>query len=265
MKIALVGTGNLLESLLAGALRGGIPREWLLCSTHTATRAYALGARYDVACTPSNRIAAEDAHLVLVGCSPAALSEVLEEIAPVLRPGAVVAVATVPASLADIEAALPKSVAAARIMPSVAAAAGHGMCGVAWGPTMLAEQQELVTTFLGSMGEVRVMPEAGLYSFGALAGSGPAYVAALIDALVAGGVELGIDVEQSRSLALEVVRGTVALLEPNLAEPHRTRSIDDVITAVGHPGGSTARSVSHLRDSGALAAVTAAVAHTYED
>lgn len=264
MKIAFVGTGNLLEALLAGAVRGGIPRDWLMCSTHTAERAYWLGMHYGVACAPSNLITVRDANLVLVGVRPDQVIDVLAEIRDDLRPGAVVASASAVSELAELRAALPPQVACCRIMPSIAARVGHGICGVAFDDGLLDEQRELVTTFLASMGEVLVLPEDELGRLGAI-NSGPAYVAALLKALVDGAIENGTDPEQARRLILETALGTVALLEPAAEDaPRREFDFDEIAGAVGHPGGSTVRSLDYLRTSGALDAVQAAVSHSFE-
>lgn len=252
MKIALVGTGNLLEALLVGAIKADVPKDWLMCSTRTAERAAELGKRHDVACTPSNAAAAQDAHLVVVGCPPDALDEVLAEIAPELRPGAVVAVATVPATLAELESALPDGTAVVRLMPSVAARVGHGICGISRGHHVSDDQAALVAAFAEPMGEVVWLDEDGLSMLGSLAGSGPAYLAALFQAMADGGAELGIHPCEAQRLVLATARGTVALLETGL-------TATEIGDAVGHPGGSTQRSLAHLRASGAFAAVTRAV------
>lgn len=257
MKIALVGTGNLLESLLVGALQGQVPKDWFMCSTRRAERAKELADRHDVACTPSNVAAAQDAHLVVVGVSPDQLEAVLVEVADELRPGAVVAVASVPTTLAALEATLPDDVAVVRIMPSVAARVGHGICGLARGTRCSDDQVELVHAFLASMGEVVVLDEPGMDMLGSLAGSGPAYVAALAQAMADGGTELGIHPGEALRLVLATMRGTVAMLESGMTAV-------EIGEAVGHPGGSTQRSLGHLRDAGALDAVTEAVTHSFE-
>lgn len=256
MLIALVGTGNLLESLLAGALRAGVPRDWFRCSTRRAERAKELADLYDVASMPSNSVAVENAHLVIVGVPPTSLEATCGEILPRLRPGAVVAVATTPATLTDVEIWLP-NVAVVRLMPTVTARVGLGICGIARGSRVFDEQFALVTTFFESMGEIQLLSENDLDPLDALAGSGPAYVAAVARALSNGGVELGLPAEEALRQSAHILRAVAALL----ADGHTP---EQIAKSVGHPGGSTARSLAHLRKSGALAAVTAAVSHSFE-
>lgn len=259
MKIALIGTGHLLEALMAGALRADLPADWFAPAVRRDERVTELAQRYGVQAVTSNVAAAREAQLVVLGVTPDALAEVCAEIADALRPGAVVACAVVPADLAALEEMLPAHVAVVRLMPSVAARVGHGICGLALGTRVSADQAELARTFLAASGEVVELPEDRLGALGSLAGSGPAYLAALLQAMADGGERLGIEAAEALRLAVATARGTVELLSDGVQSPA------DVERAVGHPGGSTVRSLERLESSGALEGVRRAVTHEGEE
>ena len=71
---------------------------------------------------------------------------------------------------------------------------------------------EFVRLLMGPLGFVPVVgDEAQFSAVGAVAGSGPAYVARFVDALAIGGSSLGLSPDLARQIALETVVGTAAM------------------------------------------------------
>jgi pyrroline-5-carboxylate reductase len=96
----------------------------------------------------------------------------------------------------------------------------------------------------------------------ALAGSGPAFVYTVIEALAAGGAKTGLPAEEALTLATQVVLGAAQLAQESGMSPEELRRM--VIT----PGGTTAAGLAameQLRTSdGLIAAVEAAAARGRE-
>ena len=104
------------------------------------------------------------------------------------------------------------------------------------------------------MGTACVVDEADMDAIGAVSGSGPAYVAALIEALRDGGVGEGLDADLAERLALQTVLGTALLMERTGSSAEETR------IAVCSPGGTTLGALAAMEDRGFSASLAAGVA-----
>ena len=88
---------------------------------------------------------------------------------------------------------------------------------------------------------------------GALSGSGPAYVAAMIEALVSAGVKEGLSAELSERLAIQTVWGTADLICKTGQTPEQVR------VSVCSPGGSTLAALAAMDEAGFSQAFEAGV------
>ena len=106
------------------------------------------------------------------------------------------------------------------------------------------------------------MKEEQIDAVTALAGSGPAFVYTVIEALADGGTKCGLPPEISLGLATQTVRGAAQLALESRLSPEELRRM--VIT----PGGTTAAGLAAMekqgRASGLRAAVEAAAARGRE-
>ena len=98
-------------------------------------------------------------------------------------------------TIGTIEAALPDGVAVVRAMPNTPALVGEGMFGISPGTSCSGDRIEEVVRLLSSGGKVVVVDEAQQDAVTAVSGSGPAYVFYLAEAMIAGGVDAGLDEE----------------------------------------------------------------------
>jgi pyrroline-5-carboxylate reductase len=86
-----------------------------------------------------------------------------------------------------------------------------------------------------------------------LSGSGPAYVYLFAEALIAGGVAVGLAPDVARELALQTLTGAAAMLQESGESPAALRA------QVTSPGGTTLAGLTELERHGFGAAVQAAV------
>jgi pyrroline-5-carboxylate reductase len=86
-----------------------------------------------------------------------------------------------------------------------------------------------------------------------LSGSGPAYVAILVEALADGGVAAGLPRNIANQLAQQTVKGTLQLLQETSIHP---AELKDRVTS---PGGTTIAGVSALEKAGFRSALIEAV------
>ncbi|MCS7017104.1 MAG: pyrroline-5-carboxylate reductase, partial [Gemmatales bacterium] len=116
-----------------------------------------------------------------------------------------------------------------------------------------AEDVQVVERLFGAVGDCLAVQEAWLDAVTGLSGSGPAYVAAFVEALTDGGVRVGLPREVAYRLALHTVNGTVALLQQTGQHPAQLK---DMVTS---PGGTTIAGLHALEQGAFRAAVMNAV------
>lgn len=196
--------------------------------------------------------------------------------APVAAEGAVLAVKPVDAEVASrvlagtgtprvlsIMAGVPltrlrtwlgPSVAALRAMPNTPALIGAGVSALAGAPDAEESDFAWAEEILHAVGSVVRLPESSLDAATGLSGSGPAYVFLVAEALIAAGVAAGLDVEVSRTLAVQTLVGASRLLHETGQDPVALRA------QVTSPGGTTEAGVARLEARGVRSAFVEAVA-----
>ncbi len=186
--------------------------------------------------------------VVVMAVKPQDLGDVLPQVVPRMRAGAV---------LASVAAGWPIDRLAAhapghpivRLMPNLAVASGTGV--VAMATRGLADPGAL-RAMLEPLGAVVEMDEALFPVATAVGGSGPGFLAYVAAAMVRGGVEAGLPAHDARAMVQGVMAGTAVLLEGGV-DPAALQA------RVTSPGGTTAAGVAALDAAGAGDAITAAV------
>jgi pyrroline-5-carboxylate reductase len=138
-------------------------------------------------------------------------------------------------------------------MPNTPAQVGAGITAVVAGPTASDDDVALVEALLAGTGETVRITEKDIDAFGALAGSGPAYVFYVVDAMAEAGVLLGLTRDVARRLAVQTVLGSGKLLAETGEHPVVLRE------KVSSPGGTTIRALQKLDEGGVRAAFLAAL------
>ncbi|MBN1835070.1 MAG: pyrroline-5-carboxylate reductase [Spirochaetales bacterium] len=169
------------------------------------------------------------AEVVFLAVKPQDLPAVLEGIRATDR--LVVSIAAgVP--LARLEQALP-SARVVRVMPNTPCLVGAMAAGYACGARASAEDRQTVAALLGAAGYAVELDEELLDAVTGLSGSGPAFVARLVEAFLAAGEALGLPKEAARKLSLQTFEGTARLLAETGMSPQ------ELVDMVSSPKGTT--------------------------
>ncbi|MCK9792737.1 pyrroline-5-carboxylate reductase [Isoptericola sp. 4D.3] len=246
--MAFLGTGNMGEAVLAGALSAGVAAEDVVATSRRPERGAHLAERYGVRTTTDNVAAVAGAHVVVVGVKPKDVGAMLDRVADALEPGAVVVSVAAGLPLSFFEQRLPAGTPVVRAMPNTPALVGAGVTAVVGGTAAREDDVALVETVLSGSGHVFRVVEKDIDAFGALAGSGPAYVFYVVDAMAEAGVLLGLTRDVARRLAVETVLGSARLLDETGEHPVLLRE------KVSSPGGTTVAALRKLDDGGVRAA-----------
>lgn len=257
VKLAILGAGNMGQAILAGALRAGVPASNISVTTADDGAKPRLESKFGVNVAESNAEAVADADVVVVAVKPYQVAEVLSEVAPFLSRNSVVVSVAVGIDLATLqrEAALAGFVPHfVRAMPNTPAMVGQGITAFSPSDLVTDQQLELAKAIFEGSGRVIVVPEKYQPAVGAISGSGPAYVAYFIDALIEAGVHQGLPRDVATALAVGTFEGSAAMLRETGDHPAVARE------KVTSPGGTTAAALAELDNSGVRAAIIRAVA-----
>jgi len=131
-----------------------------------------------------------------------------------------------------------------RAMPNTGALVGRGAAAIAAGTLATELDLEVCERILGGVGTVVRVPEAQLDAVTGLSGSGPAYVAIVIESLADGGVKMGLDRATAMILATQTVLGSARLVLETGMHPGQLKDM------VSSPGGTTIAGISALEEGG---------------
>lgn len=262
LHIAFIGGGNMAAALAAGMAdrilpAGNIHVVEINAAAHAAWQAR--GA--SVSATPDEVLARADIWIFAV--KPQVMRDVVAACKPWLRDKTLavsIAAGVRSDTLAEWlgETGAPWS-RLVRCMPNTPALVGAGATGLAALPGVLAADREQVEAIMGAVGTtVWVDDDAGLDAVTAVSGSGPAYVFLFIEALIAGGVKVGLTADQARELALATVAGATKLAAESDETPATLRE------RVTSKGGTTAAALAAFNKADFTGIVATAVAAAAE-
>jgi pyrroline-5-carboxylate reductase len=256
IQFGIIGGGVMGEALLSRLLAQGLyAAEQVLVSEPQASRRDVLAQQYEIKVTANNQDVVSQAATVLLAIKPQVFDAVVAALSSKNREQLVLSIlAGVP--LRRLEAAFPEQ-PVVRSMPNTPATVGAGITAIAAGRHTIPEQMELARQIFAAVGEVVEVSESMLDAVTGLSGSGPGYVAVMIEALIDGGVAAGLPRPIATQLAIQTVRGTAELLASRGLHPAQLK---DQVTS---PGGTTIAGIAYLEQAGFRSALIEAVKAAY--
>jgi len=253
-RLGFIGGGKLAGSVVRGLVRAKFcsPRSILVSEPNEATRRI-LEHELGVAGTAENAEVAEKCEIVFIGVKPSVVVPVLSDLAPILERKLVVSLA------AGVRVASMERAAAAhfmRAMTNTPSAICRAATALARGSRTTNGELSTVRETFDSIGAVVEVTDEQIDAVTALAGSGPAFVYTVIEALAQGGEKMGLPSDAALVLATQTVLGAAQLASETKLSPAELRKM--VVT----PGGTTAAGLAAMEKSktaeGLIAAIEAA-------
>ncbi|HEY1581690.1 MAG TPA: pyrroline-5-carboxylate reductase [Chthoniobacterales bacterium] len=250
-RLGFIGGGKLAGSVVRGLVRAGFcAAAEILVSEPNEAVAAVLREEAGIELARENAEIAEQAAMILIGVKPQVVLGVIEGIAGAIEGKMVISLAA-GIRLPSMEAKGPGRFM--RAMTNTPAAVCQAATALARGSRTTEEDFARAREIFSAIGFVAEVKDEQIDAVTALAGSGPAFVYTVIEALAAGGTSCGLPAEASLGLATQTVRGAAQLALESGLSPEELRRM--VIT----PGGTTAAGLAEMEKRATAAGLSAAV------
>jgi len=259
VKFGMIGGGMMGEALISRLLAQNVfVAADVLVSEPLLARREFLANQYGIRVTADNSEVAI-AEILLLAIKPQVFDTVAQQITATLQqsktPSLVLSILA-GTTLTKLEAAFPQR-AVVRAMPNTPATVGAGVTAIAPGTHTQPHHLEQAQEIFAAVGEVVQVPESMMDAVTGLSGSGPGYIALVIEALTDGGVAVGLPRAIAAKLAVQTVKGSAQLLQDTNLHP---AMLKDQVTS---PGGTTIAGIAHLEQAGLRSALIEAVRAAY--
>lgn len=250
MKYGFLGAGKMAEGILSAIAE----KRQVVMAEKVAARAQELARRYGVAVTGDVKDVVKATDFMFLAVRPQDVEAVAAEIKPLLKPGQTLVSIVAGKTLAKLRKAFGPKVRLVRVMPNLALRAGAGMCAICPAAGTPPAKVKEVERILGGAGATVILKERDFDAVTALSGSGPAYFAYMEEAMMEGGVALGLKPAVARLLAEQTMFGTAKYLRESGAD------LGAFIAGVCTKGGTTAAGMVKLAKPAFKKAVAATLA-----
>ncbi len=235
MIVAVIGAGKIGEAVANSIAKSQDVTKVIMTKRNVSTIAHKSDK---VAVTSDNEDAARKADLIVIAVKAGDAKHVLAEISPFSADKVVVSLMAA-ITIQRLEKALPRA-KIVRTMPNIAAIIGEAITAYSLGSKVTRADAAEAEFILGCFGDYVEVPESLLNPITALSGSGPAYIAVLIEAMVSAGLKVGIPRDISFKLVTKTLTGTANLLSVKKMHPAELRD------AVTTPAGTTIAGIYEL-------------------
>ena len=254
LKIAFLGAGNMTEALVAGIIKGKLSEpSFLLATDISPTRLKLLKDRYQIQVGGQNLAAVLWADVIILCVKPQVVNEVLTEIQSSVSEKQLFITVAAGVPIKSLQKKIGQTIPLVRAMPNTPAVIQEGVTALAGCNGLSIEQLKVAQGLFESVGKVVVVAESLMDAVTGLSGSGPAYVYLVIEALIDGGVRVGLPRNIAHILAVQTVLGAAKMVRETGEHP---ALLKDRVTS---PGGTTIAGLQRLEEGGLRATLIEAV------
>jgi pyrroline-5-carboxylate reductase len=244
-KIAVIGAGHMARALIGGMLRGKLtsPKN-IVATRRDEEQLAALRKQWGVRTTTDNVKAVSEANVVILAIKPQVSKAVLAELSSAARKDQLFISVMAGITTETINKRLKVDCPVVRAMPNTPCLVDAGATAICAGAHADEKDLSLAETIFKSVGLCAVLPESAMDAVTGLSGSGPVYLYMVIEAMIDGGVKMGIPRPIASKLAAQTVFGAAKLVIESGKHPAILK--DEVTT----PGGTAINAIHTLEAKG---------------
>lgn len=258
-KLCFIGGGNMAEAMIKGLLRKKTATpEQIIVSEPQKERVQFLLNTYHVQVVSDNCLALQKSDIIILAVKPQVMKAVLQEISSMVTDQHLIVSIAAGISIPFIVSYLGEDKRIIRTMPNTPAQIGEGAIALCAGGNAAPGDLQVAQTLFNAVGSTVTIEEKLMDAVTGLSGSGPAYIFLIIEALIDGGVKMGLPRATARSLVLQTIIGASRMV---LETGEHPGTLKDMVTS---PGGTTITGLHLLEEKGVRAALMNAVAAATE-
>ena len=256
--IAIIGCGNLGESILKGLLDADYYSNAQITVTKRNYKSLLKYTEQGVQVISDNRAAVQQSDIIVFALKPYTILKVLESVSDLLIAGKHTLVSLAAGvSIQSISNIVVGDFSIYRAMPNISAAVNESMSCLC-SNQISNEDFDSVKAVFNSIGDHIVINEELMEAATVLGACGVAYVLRFIRAMVQGGIQIGFDANTANNIVNQTVLGAAKLLiETN---QHPESEIDKVTT----PKGCTIVGLNQMEHSGFSSALIKGINASFE-
>ena len=244
-RVGFLGAGNIGDAIIKGMIQSGlVPADAVSASDVRADRLDQLAQQYGIRKAESNAALVRESDVIVFAVKPQIMAGVVGEIAPVVDERKLLISVAAGVATATLRAHLARPARLIRVMPNTPALVLEGVTAIARAQGLQPGDLETAQELFGAVGRVVVLDEEAMDAVTGLSGSGPAYIAIVIESLADGGVKMGLDRVTAMTLAAQTVLGSARLVLETGLHPGQLKDM------VASPGGTTIAGIAALEEGG---------------
>ena len=254
--IGFIGAGKMGGALIGGLLSKRVfEADRIVACTGSEESRRRVAEEYGIRTVPGPAEVCSESRIIVLAVKPKQVPEVVSEMGDVS--GKILVSVVAGLTVEQLKSYVP-DVKIVRVMPNHCCMVLEGAMGYCDDGTLTDSEREEVAGILGSVGLAVSVSESEMDIVTGIAGSSPAFVYLVIDAMADAGVLNGLKRDAAIRLAAQSVLGAAKMVLETGKHPDVLR--DEVCS----PGGTTIEGVRELEDRGLRAAMIAAVDVTAE-
>ncbi|WP_347907533.1 pyrroline-5-carboxylate reductase [Pseudomonas grandcourensis] len=243
LTFGFLGGGNMASALMEGLISRGVPATSICVAVPSENSRNRLATRLGVHATETPDATFANCDVIVLAVKPQQLRDAIASLKPFLNSAgleSLVISVVAGARLHDLQRWLGQMLLV-RAMPNTPALVRSGMTGLAATPEICEQDRNIATAVMEAVGRcIWVESDDQIDAVTALSGSGPAYIFYFMEAMEYAALELGLNAEQGRTLALETFRGATALVA------HSSESLATLRERVTSKGGTTHAAINSM-------------------
>jgi len=238
LTLCFYGAGAMSEAIVRGLTNRKLtlPSQISMFNKQNAARLTELASQYgvNVSSDPDHQEAMlRESDIIFLSMKPKDAAEAIRKLKTTIRPGQLIVSVIAGLSMHTIEQLIGHPAAIVRTMPNTSSTIGLGATGLSFSSSVSSSQQEIAEAIFKSVGLTATVEEPLLDVVTGVSGSGPAYIYYLMEAMIQGGVNLGLSAEQARKLTVQTVLGAASMVQTTGEAPEALRK------KVTSPNGTT--------------------------
>lgn len=253
-RIGFIGAGNMAKAMMTGIIESGLTSpENIMASSKTEKTIETIKNELKVAITLDNKEVAKFSDYLILAVKPYQYDLILKEIKNSIKNDTIIIIIAAGICIEYIKRSLGQNQTVVKAMPNTPAMVRQGMTALVFDDKINAKEKQEIISIFESFGKVEELDENLMDAFTSIAGSSPAYVYMMIEAMADGGVLQGIPRDKAYTIAAQAVLGAAKVVLDTGIHPGELKD------KVCSPNGTTIEAVAKLEEKGFRTAIIEAV------